>query len=44
MGFGRVWLRKRRKEMWPFLDMQRERGFLGVGDKTRDRCSLNNFL
>ena len=25
MGFGRVWLRKRREEMRPFLDMERER-------------------
>jgi hypothetical protein len=23
---------------------QRERGFLGVVDKTRQRCSANNFL
>ena len=34
MGFGRVWLRKKREEMRPFLDMEREErergGFLGL--------------
>jgi hypothetical protein len=36
MRFGRVWLKKRRKEMRPFLDMHRERLF--------GSCSVNNIL